>query len=105
MNKSIVALKNAATIGALAFVLVEPTRAQSVGETEKGQILTIQKQWADARVKPDIAYLERLYAKRHQGLEYITCPNKQLEAVLKRTLGVSLFQEQVMSIAMGRSRI
>jgi len=36
--------------------------AQSPGETE-GELLAIQKQWADARVKPDIAYLEHLYAK------------------------------------------
>jgi ketosteroid isomerase-like protein len=34
--------------------------AQSSAESE---LLTIQREWAEARVKPDIAYLERLYAK------------------------------------------
>jgi ketosteroid isomerase-like protein len=63
MNKSIAALKFLAAIGALVFAFVDPIQAQSADETAKAQILTIQKQWADARVKPDIAYLERLYAK------------------------------------------
>jgi error-prone DNA polymerase len=40
------------------------------------------------------------YLRRRQGLETVTFPNPELEAVLKRTLGVPLFQEQVMSIAM-----
>ena len=40
------------------------------------------------------------YLRRRQGLEQITYPNKDLETVLKRTCGVPLFQEQVMSIAM-----
>ena len=40
------------------------------------------------------------YLRRRQGLESITYPSKDLEAVLKRTCGVPLFQEQVMQIAM-----
>ena len=39
------------------------------------------------------------YLKRRQGLEKVTYPSKALEAVLKRTLGVPLFQEQAMQIA------
>jgi len=39
------------------------------------------------------------YLKRRQGLEKTTYPSKALEEVLKRTLGVPLFQEQVMQIA------
>ena len=39
------------------------------------------------------------YLKRRQGIEKTTYPSKQLEAVLKRTLGVPLFQEQAMQIA------
>ena len=63
MNKSNVALKYATTIGVLGVVFLAPGIAQSLDETEKDRIVTIQKEWADARVKPDIAYLERLYAK------------------------------------------
>ncbi len=40
------------------------------------------------------------YLKRRQGIEPVTYPNKDLEHVLKRTLGVPVFQEQVMEIAM-----
>ncbi len=39
------------------------------------------------------------YLRRRQGLEKVTYPSKALEDVLKRTLGVTLFQEQAMQIA------
>jgi error-prone DNA polymerase len=39
------------------------------------------------------------YLKRRQGLEPVVYPSKELEAVLQRTLGVPLFQEQAMQIA------
>lgn len=40
------------------------------------------------------------YLRRRQGLEPVTYPNKELEAILKRTCGVPLFQEQVMALSM-----
>ena len=40
------------------------------------------------------------YLKRRQGIEAVTYPNKDLEKVLERTLGIPVFQEQVMEIAM-----
>ncbi len=39
------------------------------------------------------------YLRRKQGLEAVTYPSKALESVLQRTLGVPLFQEQAMQIA------
>ncbi|MBS0532931.1 MAG: error-prone DNA polymerase [Proteobacteria bacterium] len=39
------------------------------------------------------------YLRRRQGLETVTYPSKELEAVLAKTLGVPLFQEQAMKIA------
>jgi error-prone DNA polymerase len=39
------------------------------------------------------------YLRRKQGFETVTYPSKALEAVLERTLGVPLFQEQAMQIA------
>ena len=39
------------------------------------------------------------YLRRRQGLETVTYPSKELEAVLSKTLGVPLFQEQAMKIA------
>ena len=40
------------------------------------------------------------YLKRRQGLEPVTYPNPELKRVLERTMGVPVFQEQVMEIAM-----
>ena len=39
------------------------------------------------------------YLRRRQGVEDIAYPSKELEAVLSKTLGVPLFQEQAMKIA------
>ncbi len=40
------------------------------------------------------------YLRRRQGLEKVEYPSEALKQVLERTLGVPLFQEQVMQIAM-----
>jgi error-prone DNA polymerase len=39
------------------------------------------------------------YLRRRQGLEPVTYPSEAIRAVLERTLGVPIFQEQVMQIA------
>ena len=39
------------------------------------------------------------YLRRRQSLEEVSYPSKELEAVLSKTLGVPLFQEQAMKIA------
>ncbi len=39
------------------------------------------------------------YIRRRHGKEAITYPHPKLEAALKRTLGIPLFQEQLMQIA------
>jgi error-prone DNA polymerase len=40
------------------------------------------------------------YLRRRQGLEPITYPSPAIQKILERTLGVPIFQEQVMQIAM-----
>lgn len=40
------------------------------------------------------------YLRRREGVEPVAYPSKQLEEALERTLGVPIFQEQVMQIAM-----
>ena len=40
------------------------------------------------------------YLRRRQGLEPATLPNPKLEQALGRTLGIPIFQEQVMQVAM-----
>ena len=39
------------------------------------------------------------YLRRRNGEEAVTYPSKEVEAVLKRTLGIPIFQEQVMQLA------
>lgn len=39
------------------------------------------------------------YLRRRSGEEQVSYPSKEVEAVLKRTLGVPIFQEQVMQLA------
>jgi error-prone DNA polymerase len=40
------------------------------------------------------------YLRRKQGLEAVTYPSEEIKAVLERTLGVPIFQEQVIKLAM-----
>ncbi|WP_454875495.1 error-prone DNA polymerase [Paraburkholderia xenovorans] len=40
------------------------------------------------------------YLKRRQGFEPVSYPSKDLETALSRTLGIPIFQEQVMQVAM-----
>jgi error-prone DNA polymerase len=40
------------------------------------------------------------YLQRRSGCELVTYPNEDLEPILKKTLGVPIFQEQVMRVAM-----
>jgi error-prone DNA polymerase len=39
------------------------------------------------------------YLRRRQGLEPVECPHPALERVLRKTMGVPIFQEQVMKVA------
>src|SRR2546423_11647666 len=39
------------------------------------------------------------YLRRRQGLEPVTYPSEEVRAVLERTKGVAIFQEQVMQLA------
>ena len=40
------------------------------------------------------------FLRRRNGLEAITYPDERLRPILQRTLGIPIFQEQVMRIAM-----
>jgi error-prone DNA polymerase len=52
------------------------------------------------RPGPVVGGMVHPYMRRRQGEEEITYPHPSLEPVLKRTLGVPLFQEQLLRIAM-----
>src|SRR5213078_177612 len=57
-------------------------------------------QVAIIRPGPIVGNMVHPYLKRRQGREQVTYPHPDLEPVLKRTLGVPLFQEQLLRMAM-----
>ena len=52
------------------------------------------------RPGPIVGNMVHPYLKRRQGQEPVTYPHPSLEPILKRTLGVPLFQEQLLRMAM-----
>ncbi|HXB20812.1 MAG TPA: error-prone DNA polymerase [Candidatus Solibacter sp.] len=52
------------------------------------------------RPGPIVGQMTNPYLNRRQGKELVTYPHPSLEPVLKRTLGVPLFQEQLLRMAM-----
>ena len=52
------------------------------------------------RPGPIVGQMVHPYLKRRQGKEAVTYPHPSLEPILKRTLGIPLFQEQLLRIAM-----
>ena len=57
-------------------------------------------QVAIIRPGPIVGKMMHPYMRRRQGKEQVTYPHPLLEPVLKRTLGVPLFQEQLLRMAM-----
>jgi error-prone DNA polymerase len=57
-------------------------------------------QVAIIRPGPIVGQMAHPYMRRRQGKEEVTYPHPSLEPVLRRTLGVPLFQEQLLRIAM-----
>jgi error-prone DNA polymerase len=57
-------------------------------------------QVAIIRPGPIVGKMMHPYMRRRQGKEVVTYPHPSLEPVLKRTLGVPLFQEQLLRMAM-----
>ncbi|HMM78538.1 MAG TPA: error-prone DNA polymerase [Pyrinomonadaceae bacterium] len=57
-------------------------------------------QVAIIRPGPIVGNMLHDYLRRRQGFEEVTYPHASLEPILKRTLGVPLFQEQLLKMAM-----
>ena len=85
MNKVTAALVCIAIVAIASLIPPIPGVAQSSNEAEK-ELLLIQKPWADARVKLDIAYLEHLYAKEFRVQDIFG-------AVDSREDDISMFRE------------
>ncbi|HEY1985606.1 MAG TPA: error-prone DNA polymerase [Terracidiphilus sp.] len=78
------------------------SRAQmaSIPHNAPRRFYDIVVQVAIIRPGPIVGKMMHPYMRRRQGREEVTYPHPSLEPVLKRTLGVPLFQEQLLRMAM-----
>jgi len=78
------------------------SRAQmaSLPHNAPNRFYDVVVQVAIIRPGPIVGKMMHPYMRRRQGQEEVTYPHPLLEPVLKRTLGVPLFQEQLLRMAM-----
>ncbi len=78
------------------------SRAQmiSIVRNRPKEFYDLVVQVAIIRPGPIVGKMMHPYMRRRQGKEKITYPTPELEPVLRRTLGVPLFQEQLLRMAM-----
>jgi error-prone DNA polymerase len=92
------ALQNADTIG--LFQVESRAQMSCLPRLRPQCFYDIVVEVAIIRPGPIVGQMVNPYLKRRQGREPVTYPHPSLEPVLKRTLGVPLFQEQLLRIAM-----
>ena len=92
------ALQKADTVG--MFQVESRAQIAFLPKSKPENFYDIVVQVAIIRPGPIVGNMLKSYIKRRQGLEPITYPHPVLEANLERTLGVPLFQEQLLKIAM-----
>ncbi len=78
------------------------SRAQmiSIVRNRPKEFYDLVVQVAIIRPGPIVGKMMHPYMRRRQGKEKVTYPTPELEPVLRRTLGVPLFQEQLLRMAM-----
>jgi error-prone DNA polymerase len=91
-------LQKADTVG--MFQVESRAQIAFLPKTKPENFYDIAVQVAIIRPGPIAGKMLSSYIKRRQGLEPVTYPHPSLEANLKRTLGVPLFQEQLLKISM-----
>ncbi len=91
-------LQRADTVG--MFQVESRAQMASLPRNCPGRFYDLVVQVAIIRPGPIVGQMMHPYMRRRQGREAITYPHPSLEPVLKRTLGVPLFQEQLLRIAM-----
>lgn len=92
------ALQKADTIG--MFQVESRAQMSCLPRLRPNRFYDIVVQVAIIRPGPIVGNMVHPYLKRRQGRERVTYPHPALESVLKRTLGVPLFQEQLLRMAM-----
>jgi error-prone DNA polymerase len=97
-QKVYAALQKADTVG--LFQVESRAQMSCLPRLKPERFYDIVVQVAIIRPGPIVGKMLNPYLQRRQGLEEPTCPHPSLEPVLKRTLGVPLFQEQLLRMAM-----
>ena len=92
------ALQKADTIG--LFQVESRAQMSCLPRMKPKKFYDIVVQVAIIRPGPIVGKMLHPYLNRRQGFEEAACLHPSLEQVLKRTLGVPLFQEQLLRIAM-----
>ncbi|MBZ5674548.1 MAG: error-prone DNA polymerase [Acidobacteriia bacterium] len=92
------ALQKADTIG--LFQVESRAQMSCLPRLKPKKFYDIVVQVAIIRPGPIVGKMLHPYLNRRQGYEEAACLHPSLEQVLKRTLGVPLFQEQLLKIAM-----
>ncbi len=92
------ALQKADTIG--MFQVESRAQMSCLPRLRPQKFYDIVVQVAIIRPGPIVGNMVHPYLKRRQGREEIVYPHPKLEPVLRRTLGVPLFQEQLLKMAM-----
>ena len=91
-------LRNADTVG--MFQVESRAQMASLPHNAPNCFYDVVVQVAIIRPGPIVGKMMHPYMRRRQGLEEVTYSHPLLEPVLKRTLGVPLFQEQLLRMAM-----
>ena len=91
-------LQKADTIG--LFQVESRAQMSCLPRMKPAKFYDIVVQVAIIRPGPIVGQMLHPYLRRRQGLEEVVCLHPSLEPVLARTLGVPLFQEQLIRIAM-----
>jgi error-prone DNA polymerase len=92
------ALQQADTVG--MFQVESRAQMASLPRLRPQRFYDIVVQVAIIRPGPIVGQMVNPFIQRRQGREDVTYPHPSLEPVLKRTLGVPLFQEQLLRLAM-----
>lgn len=91
-------IRKADTIG--MFQIESRAQMASLPRNNPQKFYDLVTQVALIRPGPITGQMTSPYLRRRQGKEPVTYPHPSLEPVLKRTLGVPLFQEQLLRMAM-----
>lgn len=91
-------LRKADTVG--MFQVESRAQMASIPHNAPERFYDLVVQVAIIRPGPIVGKMMHPYMRRRQGKEEVTYPHPLLEPVLKRTLGVPLFQEQLLRMAM-----